>query len=126
MLPGSTAAARLYAEQDELNLVTVQPPAVRAGRVRSANGLEFSAPITIPSAAPDLYRFVVLAPRPAGEIGNTRTVAFQVTEEGPMSGESSSPGAERPETVERTASRPTVSTAVLTFAGGGALDARRE
>lgn len=45
----------------------------------SANGPDFSVPVTIPEAPDGLYHLVVLARSPGGEVGNTATASFQVT-----------------------------------------------
>ncbi len=88
----------------------------------TANGPDFRVEVTIPQVGDGLYHVVVLARSPGGEIGNTNTVAFEVSaDEAAGTAETPAPGPPSDVETERPTSRPTSASAALLFAGGGGL-----
>lgn len=88
----------------------------------SAEGPDFSVPVTIPQAQNGVYHVVVLARSPGGEIGNTAAVSFQVTSSATTAVTSKEP---RPRAgAGLTPSRSSISTGAVLLAGGaGAIAA---
>ncbi len=90
-----------------------------------ARGPSFSVPVRVPDASPGLYAVVVLSRQPGGGIGNTGTVAFQVTGSGTERGVAPTPAEDAgatSTTVARTlTSSRSAGSMVLAFGAGAGL-----
>lgn len=89
-----------------------------------ASGPSFSVPVKIPEALPGLYTVVVVSRETGGGIGNTGTVAFQVTGPGMEGAVMPTPAGDAgatPPTAARTpmSSKSSASTVVAFGAGAG-------
>lgn len=98
--------------------------AVDGEMLATAEGPEFSVPVTIPRAPEGLYHLIVLARAPGGEIGNTSTVSFQVTAPSDGASPGGSPAPPTPPDGRTGSSTTSMSVAAVGLAAGaGAMAA---